>query len=111
MKLMVHERLALLDTLKDHKDNFSGLQSVRQAREALSFDAEEVEFFNLRIENGHWEWDRTRDSQRVLDAPLDVYVINLVREYLTKLNDAHNLAEAHMSLYEKFILDYRAVEA
>jgi len=110
MKLQVHERLALLDFLKDHKDSFAGLKSTRQAREIISFNQEEVDLYKLRIKDGAWDWDRAKDSERVLDAPLDEYVINIVREWLANLNKTQSMTEIHMSLYEKFILNYGSIE-
>lgn len=111
MKLDIHERFALLELLPKQGD-YAGLKAIRKAREIIGFSQEEIEFYQLKRnkDNGQWAWDTVRASQRVLDAPLEEYVIDTVRILLRKMDEGKMMTELYMSLYEKFIINYRAVE-
>ena len=110
MKLEVHERIALLDLLPKQSD-YIGLLALRKAREIISFTPEESEYYELRIgDDKRWHWDGPKASQRILDAPIEEYIVGLIREKLAELNDKKLLSELYLSLYEKFITNYQAVE-
>ena len=110
MKLEVHERIALLDILPKQGD-YVGLQALRKAREIISFTQDEQEFYELKIgDDKKWHWDGTKASQKVLDAPIEQYIVETIREKLAEMDNGGTLNELYVSLYEKFIINYRAVE-
>ena len=110
MKLEVHERIALLDLMPKQAD-YVGLQALRKAKEIISFTPEEAEFFELNVgEDGNWHWDGAKASQKVLDAPIEQYVVETIREKLAEMDSNQALSEMYLSLYEKFIVNYRAIE-
>ena len=110
MKLMVHERLALFELLP-RKGNYEALKSIRVARETLSFTPEEIEFFELKQEGGVTNWNKDKAAQRVLDAPLEEYIVKLFRKKLSEMEQKGELTEQYVSVYEKFVINYRAIEA
>ena len=109
MKLEVHERLALLELLPS-KGSYAGLKALRKAREIISPNQEEREFFELKHDGRQWSWNPAKASQRVLDAPIEQFVMETVREALAEMNANGEMTEAYMSLYEKFVIAYRTVE-
>lgn len=110
MKLEVHERLALLEILPKQGD-YAGLQALRKAREIISFTQDELDHYEMAIgDDGKWHWDGVKASQRVLDAPLEQFIIETIRKALSEMESKHTMTELQMSLYEKFIVSYRAVE-
>ena len=110
MKLEIHERIALLELLPKQGD-YAGLQALRKAREILSFAQDEIDFYELSLgDDNQWHWDGVKASQRVLDAPLEQFVVEKVRERLSEMNDKQAMTDMFASLYEKFIISYRAVE-
>lgn len=109
MKLEVHERIALLELIPS-QGSYAELAAIRKAREIISFTQEEIDFFRLTLENKTYNWDQARAAQRVLDAPMEQYIIETVRKKLSEMESTHTMKEMYMSLYEKFIINYRAVE-
>ena len=109
MKLEIHERLALLELLPKQGD-FAELQALRKAREIISFTQDELDFYEMkRADNNQWVWNGGKAAEKVLDAPIEQYVVETIRKALSKMDDEHALTELYMSVYEKFILNYRAV--
>lgn len=109
MKLEVHERIAL-HTLLPNKEDYAGLKAIRKFREIINFTQDEQEFYNLHInEKGMWEWDANAASQRVLDAPVEEFIMDLIRLKLVEMNKEHELSGDYLSLFEKFVIAYRTV--
>ena len=109
MKLEVHERLALLNLLPQ-KGSYAGLKSLRKAREVISFSPEEAVFYELVHDSGQTKWSSAKAVERVLDAPLEEYVIDIVRQKLSEMEKKKELTEQYLSLYEKFVIAYLHVE-
>ena len=110
MKLEIHERLALLEMLPKQGD-YAELQALRKAREIFSFTQDELDFYEMKIgDDKKWHWDGTKASKRVLDAPIEQFVVETIRKALSGMEENHTLTELFVSLYEKFIISYRAVE-
>lgn len=114
MKLEIHERLALLEILPRQGD-YAGLMALRKAREIFSFTQEELDLYELKqtpdgLGNMRWDWNQAKASQRVLDAPIEQFVMETIRKKLNEMDEAHTLTEMYISLFEKFIINYRAVE-
>jgi hypothetical protein len=110
MKLEIHERLALLELLPK-QGAYAELQALRKAREILSFTQDEMDSYEMKLSGtNQWTWDGQKAAQRILDAPLEQYVVETIRKKLIEMDENHALTEMFMSLYEKFIIAYRAVE-
>lgn len=110
MKLEVHERIGIINMLPKQSD-YVGLQALRVAKEIISFNPEEQEFFELKIgDDGLWHWNGTKASERVADLPIEKYVVEIIREKLADMNSKGELTDQYISLYEKFIINYQAVE-
>lgn len=110
MKLEIHERLALLEILPKQGD-YAGLQALRKAREIISFTQDEMEFYKMKVgDDKAWHWDEVRATNRVLDAPIEQYIVETIRKLLSEMDRKHAMTDMYMSLYEKFVVSYRAVE-
>lgn len=106
MKLEVHERLIVLDLLPK-EDDYAGMKALRRFKEGVNFSPDEVEYFELKIENGQYKWNSARSAEKVKDVPMELYVTDILRDALSKLNKEHKLREEHMSLYDKLIVAYK----
>jgi len=111
MKLQVHERLALLALLPKEGD-YAALKTIRRAREMLSFTADEMKFYEITSTvdaagKPQAHWSAKKDAEAILDAPVDEYTTNVIRDKLAALNKQKKLTEEYMSIYEKFVVDYR----
>jgi len=110
MKLAVHERISLLNLLPQQA-NYVGVMALRKAKEIISFNEEEREYYKLHINDaGNWEWDGARASKRVADLPIEQYIVETVRKKLAEMDGSGTLTDQYISLYEKFIINYRAIE-
>ena len=110
MKLEIHERLAILEVLPKQGD-FAGLAALRKAREIISFTQEELDFYEMKRGNdNNWVWDAGKAAQKVLDAPMEQYVVEKIRAALSEMEENQTLTDLYSSLYEKFIISYRSVE-
>ena len=111
MKLEVHERIALLQLLPT-EDGYAGLKSLRRAREMISFDGDELEFYEITSGYGpdgkpFTNWSPTKAMEQVKDVPIDEYVTDIIRKALVSIEAKHDLTEQTMSLYEKFVVMYQ----
>ncbi len=111
MRLEVHERIALLSLLPTQGD-YAGLKTIRRAREMLSFTPEEIKFYEIKQETGpdgknHTNWSLAKSAEQIKDCPVDEYTVNVVREKLAQMGNEHKLTEQYMSVYEKFVIDFR----
>lgn len=106
MKLDVHERIALVGLLPT-KGDYAALKTIRRAREMLSFTPQEIEFYEITSANGQVNWNPEKASKAVKDCPVDEYTANVLREKLSEMSKKKELTEQFMSVYEKFVIDYR----
>ena len=111
MKLAVHERIALLNLLPKQGD-YAALKTIRRAKEMLSFTPEVqkmYELVNIVGSDGKpaVNWNAQKATENVKDCPVDEYTTNLIRNELAKIEKAKKLTEQYMSVYEKFVVDYR----
>ena len=106
MRLEVHERIALLSILPT-KGDYAGLKTIRRAREMISFSPDEIKFYELVQDGGQTKWSTAKASEQIKDVPVDEYTTNVIREKLAELNTKDELTEQYMSVYEKFVIDYR----
>lgn len=110
MKLELHERIALLQLLPQ-QGSYAELKAIRKAREIFSINQEEKEFFEI-VEDppGSFRWNAAKASQKVMDAPIEQYIMEIVRKKLADMEHNHKLTNDYISLYEKFVIAYRTVE-
>ena len=111
MKLEVHERLSLLALLPKEGD-YAALQTLRRAREMLSFTPEEVAFYEIKNVPGadgvpQTQWSTAKAAEKVKDCPVDEYTMNVIREKLAEMSKKKKLTEQYMSVYEKFVIAYK----
>lgn len=111
MKLEVHERIALLQLLPT-EGGYAGLKQIRRAREMISFDGDEIKFYEINSGLGadgspFTNWNPTKAMEQVKDVPVDEYVTDIIRNALVELNRKNKLTDQTMSLYEKFVVMYQ----
>lgn len=104
MKLSVHDRL-MLQSLLPKEGNFINLKLVRKAKEALSFNEEELK--SLKIQEtavdgkARITWNQQADTPK--EVPLGDVIKEIVRKELKRLDETNKLSEDHVGLYEKFV--------
>ena len=101
MKLTVAERFATLGVLPEQGD-FLTLKVLRQLREALSFDEDEMKFYSFKEKGDRLYWDESKDTH-TKDFEFGDKQTELVVSALQKLDSQKQLTEEHFSIYEKFI--------
>lgn len=101
MKLNTFERLTILNVLPQEGD-LTTIKLVRQAREELSFSAEEHEALKfVTSEDGNTlTWNSAAETEKDYDFP--VKITAMIRERFVQLNKDKKLTEAHLTLCEKF---------
>ena len=104
MKLNVHDRL-MLQSLLPKEGNFINLKLVRKAKEALSFNEEELKALNIKEVvvdgKGRVTWDMQADTPK--EVPLGDIIKEIVRKELKHLDETNKLSEDHVGLFEKFV--------
>ena len=111
MKLDVHERIALMSLLPT-KGDYAALKTLRRAKEMLSFTPEEMAFYEVINQVGadgkpQVKWSAEKAAQKIKDCPVDEWTTNVIRDKLAEMNKKRELTEQFMSIYEKFVVDYR----
>ncbi len=110
MKLEIHERLALLNLLTAEEEHYEALKTLRRAMEMISFTPEELEGlkFDQKLVEGkvQFTWDTDIAQNLVRDIPVDEWTTHRIRNLLQKEEDAGKLKDRHVTLYEKFVIDY-----
>jgi len=103
MALTVLERFGAQGLLPE-KANFSNMKLIRVLREELSLSTEEIETIGLVDHgNGKLTWDDKKADEVLKEIGFDPKMYVVVMEALQKLDDAEELEEKHLSLYEKFV--------
>jgi hypothetical protein len=111
MKLEVHERIVLVSLLPSEGD-YAALKTIRRAKEMLAFTPDEMKYYEFSDVIGpdgkpNVHWSPEKASKAVKDCPIDEYTTNLIRDKLADMNKRLKLTDQYMSLYEKFVVDYR----
>ena len=106
MKLSVIERVLLGGKMANYQGNFTNLKLVREGREVLSFNEEEIrELKFVHGDGGQVTWDPMASVKyQAVEISLGEAVTKIIKELLTKLNDEAKLTDNHFSLYEKFMI-------
>jgi hypothetical protein len=103
VKLTVAERFAVLGVLPEQGD-FLTLKVLRQLREALSFDEDEMKFYSFEEEGDRLYWDESK-SEDTKDFEFGDKQTELIVNALKKLDTQKQLTEEHFSIYTKFVQD------
>ena len=111
MLLEVHERIGLLNLLPAQED-FKALKTIRRTREMLTFQPDEIEGLGMKNSTDAQGraavvWEPGKAVDFVKELPIPEYSMDLFREELIKLNDAHKLTDQLFSLYEKLVIAYQ----
>lgn len=101
MLLEVSERLTLLNLLPK-EGNFITLKLMRELREAISFKDEEVDRFKIKASGDRVTWDDSVavDKEIAIGDTMKTVIVGVLK----KLDETKQLTNAHLSLYEKFVL-------
>lgn len=107
MKLLIQERLLLLDMLPKEGD-WASLKEVRRARETLSITAKEKEEYQITYDGSQYKWN-VKGQSYLKDLPMSEWMTATIQDELRDRNKKKKLQEREMSLYEKFIVAYDQV--
>ena len=100
MKLAIGERLMLLNLLPPEGD-LTSIKIVRRLREALSFNEDELEEYEIKVlDGGRISWNSTAEK----DVEIRAKARSLIVGALHKLDDDGKVTEQHLSLFDKFEL-------
>ena len=99
MLLKVLERVTLLGVLPESGD-FLTLKIVRQLRENLSFNEDEIKALSIKTADGRITWNAEVDEGK--DVEIGEKATDVVVDCLKKLDKEKKLTQQHYSLYEKF---------
>ena len=100
----VLERVVLLNSIPGQKGSYEQLKSIKILKEALSFTQDEQNNLKFVQEAGGVKWDDKFDKPK--DITLDDFSLGIIVETLKWLSDRGNLAEGHISMYERFVGGY-----
>ena len=106
MFLDVAERLKLLQLLPQ-KEDYASIKTIRRVRETIAFSEEELKALKFQEQGGRVVWDATSPLAAEREFPIDSWTTDKIREVLSRLNAEHGLSEDTISLYDKFITDYK----
>lgn len=101
MLFSVPERLTVLSLLPQ-EGNFLTLALMRKLREALSFDEKELKEFSIVEANNRVTWDNNAAADKEIEVGDSMNA--LIVDRLKELDKAKKLTNAHVTLYEKFVL-------
>ena len=100
MILSVVERIALMNRLPD-KGDFLDMRSQRRLKEALSFGDEERAKLEWNQDGDLITWNS--DKQEDKEIEIGERANDIIVDCLKKMNEQKQLAEQHLTLYEKFV--------
>lgn len=102
MKLMVTDRLALIDVLPQ-EGNFLTLATAGEVRRAVEFGSDEQSKLKLKKDENGMSWDAEADSG--LELVLNEAQRAVVVEALQALDKAKKLKPFHLPLYRMVVLN------
>ena len=105
MILSVIERVLLGGLMAGYKGSFTNLKLVREGREALSFNEEELAELMFVQGTGTLTWNpEPAIKYQAVEIPLGENVTGIIKGILEDLNTKSELTDQHFSLYEKFVV-------
>ena len=102
MELGIAERLILLGILPN-EGNFITLKILRQLREDLSFNEEEIEKYKIIQGDEQVQWNSEEDQKHKKDIKIGGEGTSIIVKLLKELDKTEKLNQKHLTLYEKFI--------
>jgi len=108
MKLNLPERISLMGMLPNESD-YATLRMAWIMRQNLGFTSDEIKEFDIKSEasTSRITWN-DKGGAYVRDIPFDDAQTTLIKQILIDLNAKKQLHTQDFSLYEKFIVEYRA---
>ena len=101
MKLLVHERLLLLNLLPATGD-ITSIKLLRKVKEDLSFNEKENKDLGFVQDGEMLRWNSEKGNVEK-DITIGEIITELIKTELKKMNEEKKLTEQHISIYEKFI--------
>ena len=108
MNLTVQERF-LLGELLPKEESYAGMTEIYKLKIHLSISEEEVKAIELVKDSNGVRWNPEKATEVIKDVPMGEWITNIIRDNLREKNEKRKLQEKHMSLYEKFVVDYGMV--
>ena len=102
MELSVLDRLLILNILPE-EGNVITLKMIRDIKELVGFNAEEVGFLKFEYPGGGVRWDPEYKDYTV-EVDLPGAFREYIKERLMDLNKKEKLHEEHISIYDKFVV-------
>lgn len=101
LDLMTKDRLLLLQILPAN-GNILTLKIMRDLRESIGFKEEESKEIELVSDpqTGHTTWNVEKDKPQPFG--FGEAITKVVKDMLNKMNDAEQLTDAHVELYDMF---------
>ena len=104
MKLNVHERMVLIPMLPTD-ESYAGMGEIVKLKLTLQLTAEEGKELVLPGD-GPPRVDQIKAAAHIREIPISEWMTKTIRGIFSKMNEQKQLKEQHLSLYEKFCLDY-----
>ena len=101
MKLLVHERLLLLNLLPATGD-ITSIKLLRKVKEDLSFNEKENKDLGFVQDGEMLRWNSEKGNVEK-DITIGEIITELIKTELKKMNEEKKLTDQHISIYEKFI--------
>jgi hypothetical protein len=89
------------------QEEFVGLQEIRRAREACAISGEEAEKYGDKTSDGAFNINFGKTAGVVKEIPLGEWMTGKIQDILRGMDKKHDLEMEHMSLFEKFIVNFR----
>lgn len=102
MKLLIPERLSLMELIP-RKDDYPMLCEYRKIRELLPFTDEEIKEYAIKIDDKGVTWDYGKAVIYLKDIPCTEAITNKIKTILLDLEHSHELKDAQLTLFEKFV--------
>ena len=106
MKLTILERFTLIELLP--LDNtFAGIKEIYKAKLHLNLTEDEIEELEIVYEGGTIQWNQEKALSMDKDIPMGEWMVETIRGILVKRDEAAEITEQEISLFEKFVMDYQ----
>ena len=105
MRLSVIERVLLGGMMANYQGTFTNLKIIREGREVISFNDDELTKLKLVEGDGKVEWN-PQAALEIGSVEIDFSetITKVIKRIFVKLNDDQKLTEQHFSLCEKFLI-------
>jgi hypothetical protein len=102
MELNCLERITVLELLGSYKEgDFITFKTLDSLRKKLGFTEEEIEKFELKIEENAYRWNT--EGMKGIELDITEKDKELISKQLKEVNDSKKMNLNHYMIYEKFI--------